>query len=807
VAGKSGASARPETLPSLLSPAGPAPLARAGSVREIRPHSNPDDIVRTLLVVLTLALAAAGAARPQSSAQAGDWGAYGHDAGGTRFSPLGQIDTSNVSRLGLAWVYRTGDLLRSRGRFEATPLVLDGLLYLSTPLGRVSALDPATGAERWTYDPRVDLARDYGDFANRGVSAWRDPGAAAGAPCTRRIYVATVDARLIALDGTTGTPCAGFGSGGTVDLGRDLLNPPAFPGEYEVTSPPAVVGGLVIVGSSIGDNNRTDAPSGVVRAYDARTGAERWRWDPIPRRPGDPGYQTWRGATAHRAGAANAWSVMSADTALGLVFVPVGSASPDFYGGERLGQNLYANSVVALQASSGRVAWSFQVVHHDLWDYDVPAQPVAFDLRRNGQPVPALAVATKMGHLFILDRRSGRPLVPVRELPVPRAHATGEAAWPTQPFPPEAYRFVAESLSASQAFGLTPAGRAACASRIASLDYRGIFTPSSLRGAIHYPGHLGGFNWSGVSVDEAAGLLVAPVNQLGMVVTLVPRDSLHAVRMAHPGAEVNTQRGTPFGMMREVLLGPDRAPCTPPPWGELVGFDLARGRTRWRVPLGNLKGLEGRGWGSLNLGGVLLTRGGLAFVAGTLDRHLRAFDLATGRELWSAPLPVGGHALPMTYMAGGREYVAIAAGGHDRLTLGPPALGDYLLVYALDAPGVPVTDTVSHPLTGRWDGELRVEDHERFPLTFELAGAADSLTGQVRADSGGISGPLVLRRDGGRLTLRLTFEYPAKHCGGEISGAGDQASGGTLLVGTLEVRTTCSDHPEPGTFSFRRAKQ
>ncbi|MFL5518722.1 MAG: PQQ-binding-like beta-propeller repeat protein, partial [Gemmatimonadales bacterium] len=574
-----------------------------------------------------------------------------------------------------------------------------------------------------------------------------------------------------------------------------------------VTSPPAVIGGVLVVGSSIGDNNRTHATSGVVRAYDARTGAALWRWDPIPRRPSDPGYDTWRGPTAHRTGAANAWSVLSADSALGLVFVPVGSASPDFYGGERLGQNLYANSVVALRASSGQVAWSFQVVHHDLWDYDVPAQPVAFTLRRNGHPVPALAVATKMGHLFILDRRTGRPLVPVRELPVPRSDSPGEAPWPTQPFPPPAYRFVAESLSASQAFGLTPAGRAACASRISSLDYRGIFTPSSLHGAIHFPGHLGGFNWSGVSVDESAGLLVAPLNQLGMVVTLVPRDSVHAVRMAHPGAEVNDQSGAPFGMMREVLIGPDHTPCTPPPWGELVGFDLVRGTTRWRVPLGNLTGLESRGYGSPNLGGVLLTRGGLGFVAGTLDRHLRAFDLATGRVLWSTPLPVGGHALPMTYKAGGREYVAIAAGGHDRLTLGPPALGDYLLVYALDAPGVPVSDTVSHPLTDRWAGELRIEDHERFPLGFELAGSGDSLMGQVRADSGGIAGPLVLRQKGGKVALELTFDYPAKRCGGRISGQGDEANGGTLLVGSLEVRTTCSDHTEPGTFSFRRAKQ
>ena len=754
--------------------------------------------------MLTLALAAAGAAQAQSFPSAGEWNAYGRDAGGTRFSPLDQIDTTNVARLRLAWVYRTGDLLRSTGRFEATPLLLEGVLYLSTPLGRVSALDPASGAERWTYDPRVDLTRDYGDLANRGVSAWRDLRVRVGSACRTRIYVATVDARLIALDGTSGKPCAGFGVGGTVDLARDLLNPPSSPGEYEVTSPPAVVGNLVIVGSSIGDNNRTDAPAGVVRAYDARTGAEHWSWDPIPRRPGVRGYETWRGAAAHRTGAANAWSVISADPERDLVFVPVGSASVDFYGGERLGQNLYANSVVALRASTGQMVWSFQVVHHDLWDYDVPAQPVVFALERGGRPVPALAVATKMGHLFILDRRTGKPLVPVEELPVPRSDVAGEEPWPTQPFPPPAYRFVAETLARSQAFGLNPAGRDACESRIASLSYQGIFTPSSLRGSIHFPGHLGGFNWSGVSVDEANGLLVAPVNQLGMVVTLIPRDSLHAVRTAHPDAEVNAQRGAPFGMMREILLGPDHVPCTPPPWGELVGFDLRRGTTRWRVPLGNLKGLEGRGYGSPGLGGVLLTRGGLALVAGTLDHHFRAFNEATGREAWTAPLPVGGHALPMTYVAGGRQYVVIVAGGHDRLVEGPPAMGDYVFAYTLDAPSVPPPDTLPHALTGRWTGELRIEDHERLATTVELAARGDSLMGQASADSGRITGPFVLRREGTAISWQLRFEYPAKHCGGEISADGVEANSGTLLVGTLQVRTSCSDHEEPGTFSFRR---
>lgn len=729
------------------------------------------------------------------------WPAYGGDPGGRRFSSLTQIDSSNVTRLRLAWVYRTGDLMHEQSRFEATPLFVDGMLYVSTPLGRVSAVDPVTGAERWTYDARVDLTRDYGDFANRGVSYWRDSKAAAGSVCSTRVYIATVDARLIAIDAATGKACAGFGDSGTVDLSHDLINAPAFPGEYEVTSPPAVIGDLLVVGSSIGDNNRADAPSGVVRAFDARTGAQRWAWDPIARTPGAPGYDTWRGPTAHRTGAANTWSIISADPERDLVFIPVGSASPDFYGGERLGQNLYANSVVALRASTGQVAWSFQVVHHDLWDYDVPAQPVAFMLKKNGRSIPALAVATKMGHLFILDRRDGKPLVPVEERPVPRSDIPGEESSPTQPFPPQAYRFVPETLSASQAFGVTPEGTAYCRARLDSLRYQGIFTPSSLQGSIHFPGHIGGFNWSGVSIDEVDGLLVAPVNVLAMIVTLIPRDSLHAVAMRHPGTEFGRQRGTPYGMMRENFLGPTGIPCTQPPWGELVGFDLSSGRTKWRVPLGKMKGLEDRNFGSPSLGGVLLTKGGLAFIAGTLDHHLRAFNLSNGQVIWGSPLPVGGHALPMTYSIGGRQYVVIVAGGHDRLRVGPAELGDYVYAYALDAP---TPDSSSHDIAGAWAGDLRIEDHERFATTFSLTPAGDSLDGHASVADGMITGPITVRHQGTGITWHLVFTYPAKDCGGEIAAQGSEADRGALLVGTLSVHSTCSDHDEPGAFSFRR---
>lgn len=765
-------------------------------------HFTEDSAVRPVTLVTLLLLAAAGSVAGQRPASDTDWPAYGGDAGGRRFSALSRITPANVAGLRLAWVYRTGDLMRGRGRFEATPLLVDGILYVSTPLAQVIALDPATGTQRWRYDPAVDLSGDYGDFANRGVAAWLDPRAAPQARCRRRIYVATVDARLIALDGRRGLPCADFGAGGTVDLSRDLLNPPAYHYEYGVTSPPLVVGDLVIVGSAISDNQRTDAPNGVVRAYDARTGAPRWSWDPIPRRAGTPGYNTWQGPTAHATGAANAWTILSADPARDLVFVPVGSASPDFYGGMRLGQNLLANSVVALRASTGEVVWHFQVVHHDLWDYDVPAQPVAFTWRHAGRAVPALAVATKMGHLFILDRRTGKPLVPVTERPVPKTDVPGEETWPTQPFPPPAYRFVPESLPAADGYGRTPEARARCRAWMAGLRSDGIFSPPSLRGTIDYPGHIGGFNWSGVSVDERDGVLVAAVNRLAMVVTLIPRDSLHTVRMAHRDAEISPMHGTPYGMMRQILVGPDRVPCSPPPWGELVAFDLAHGRTRWRVPLGSWPGTTAAdSTGSISLGGALVTASGLVFVAATLDQRLRAFDLATGKVLWSVPLPAGGHALPMTYLAKGRQYLVIAAGGHDRLGT---RLGDYVLAYTLPEPGAPVPDTVPRPLGGEWRGDLRINDTDRHPTSLVLRSTGDSLVGEASADAGAISGTVTARGTGTALRFVFTFTYPAKDCGGTLTGEGAQADGGSLLVGTVLVQSSCSDHPETGTFSFRR---
>lgn len=722
----------------------------------------------------------------------GDWPVYGHDAGGSRFSPLAAITRVNVKDLRLAWVYRTGDLMGDRSRFEATPLVVDASMYLSTPLGRVIALDPARGVERWRYDAGVSLSGDYGDFATRGVSTWLDRALPRGSTCRRRVFVATVDARLIALDAATGRPCAAFGTGGTVDLTRDLINAPEYAGEYEVTSPPAIVGDLVIVGSSVADNHRVDAPNGVVRAYDARSGQERWSWDPIARGSGTPG-------------AANAWSVLSADPARDLVFVPVGSASPDFFGGERVGDDRWASSVVALRASTGRFVWGFQVVHHDLFDYDVPAQPVLFTLRRGQQAIPAVIVATKMGHLFILDRVTGKPLFPVTEEAVPASDVPGERASPTQPFPIQALRLVPESLGPSDAFGVTPQAKQECSARIASMRSGRVFTPPSLLGTIAFPGHLGGSNWSGVAVDERRGLVIAPTNRLAMIVTLVPRDGLRAAHMAQPEAEVGRMNGTPYGMLRDVLWNKDHVLCNPPPWGTLAAIDLSGPRLRWQTPLGYMPGLKdvpgSRAWGSINLGGAMVTAGGLVFIAGTFDQHLRAFDEESGKELWSAPLPAGAHALPMTYSAAGRQYVVVVAGGHDRLHT---PQGDYVLAFTLPGAGAPPPDTTTGAAEGAYTAEFRIGGAKiTGPLVVRAFG--DSLAGALTTDSLEVTGPVEVHRAGAAVALMFPFKYPAKRCDGAVTGSGEYANGGRLIVGSIKLAGTCrGDEGGRGAFSLWR---
>src|SRR6184192_114751 len=555
-----------------------------------------------------------------------DWPAYGHDPQGTRYSPAAAIDRGNVARLAPAWTYRTGEAgaafkTTKPTAFEATPLVVDGAMYVGTPLGRVIALDPATGRERWVFDPNIKRDVMYGDFASRGVSTWLDESAAAGAVCRRRIFVATAQSQLIALDARDGRPCAGFGRDGTVDLTAGLRIAPFEPGAYSITSPPAVVSGLVITGSSVADNSRPNPASGEVRAYDARTGALTWTWDPIPQDPTDPAYGEWRGAMAHRSGAANAWSVLVADPDRDLVFVPTGSAAPDYYGVLRLGDNRYANSIVALRASTGKLVWAFQTVHHDLWDYDNASPPALVTLTRGGDSLPAVVQATKTGMLFVLNRATGQPIFPVEERPVPASDIPGEQASRSQPFtavtpPLSPHRFSTDSV-----WGTSDADRAACHVAIDNLRNEGIFTPPSVRGTFVMPSNIGGAHWGGVAVDPVRQIAVVPVNRVAAVVQLIPRDSFHHEqamaedkRLGHD-YEYNGMWGTPYVMRRRILLSPSRLPCTPPPFGTLVAIDLKTGGQLWDVPLGSPARLVSpeqaakipAEWGSPSLGGPIVT--------------------------------------------------------------------------------------------------------------------------------------------------------------------------------------------------------
>jgi quinoprotein glucose dehydrogenase len=620
-----------------------------------------------------------------------EWPAYGRDPQGTRYSPLDQIDRKNVAALTVAWTYRTGETEHTHqpAKLEATPLMVDGILYLSTPFGRAIALDPATGRERWRYEANVDRNGNWGDFASRGVSTWTDSSARVGSPCRRRIYLPTIDARIIALDARSGTLCKGFANGGTLDLRRGLHNAPFETAEYQLTSPPAIVNGLLVTGSSVADNNRTNAASGEVRAFDARSGTLKWTWDPVPRDSTDPQFASWRSAMAHSTGAANAWSVIAADPARDLVFVPTGSPSPDYYGGERLGDNRYANSIVALRASTGKVVWHFQTVHHDLWDYDNASPPLLTTITHAGRRIDVVLQATKTGQLFVLDRATGRPVFPVEERRVPPSTVFGERASPTQPFNTVIPPLSPQRLSLDSIWSPTDADRDACRSQLSGLRNDGPFTPPSLEGTVVLPSNVGGAHWGGVAVDAARQIAVVPVNHLVALVQLIPVDRFDTLEARQNASRFDDQytrmHGTPYVMRRRIVKSPSGIPCAPTPWGSFVAIDLKSGARLWDVPLGdpaNLKPevsqLPHPPTGLPNLGGPIVTAGGIAFIGAALDHFIRAFDIETGRELWRGPLPGGARATPMTYAIGGRQFVVIAVGGNE--DWGP---GDHIVAFSL----------------------------------------------------------------------------------------------------------------------------
>ncbi|MHA6723908.1 outer membrane protein assembly factor BamB family protein [Sphingomonas sp. RS2018] len=629
-----------------------------------------------------------------------DWTAFGGDNAGQRFSPAAQITPGNVRQLREAWRFETGDAApNDRVSYAAqnTPLKVGDSLFLCSPGNMVFALDPATGAERWRYDPKVAPRAMESMFiaACRAVGYHAQPGDG-GAVCAARVFVAAADGRLIALDAVRGTVCGGFGQGGTVDLtaGMGLREP----GHASSNSGPAVVGDLVLVGQQVSDNQRRDAPSGVVRAYDATSGELRRAWDAKridrPGTPLAPG-EIWP------VGTPNVWNVISADERMGLVFLATGNAGNDHFGGNReAADDRFSSAVVAVDLASGATRWVFRTVERDRFDYDLGAQPVVTDLAIGGSVRRVVIQGTKTGSLFVLDAATGRPVRPVARVAVPQGGVQGETLSPTQPQSVFYPNFAGlpgrdpERIDARHAFGLTPIDAALCRIQFHRMRYDGIYTPPTDKGlgTLLYPGTIGGLNWGGLAIDPARGLVVTNNSRLANQVRLIPRAKVDDPAIGdggrRPDQAVAPQKGAPWGVDRPIWLSILGVPCNTPPWGFIAATDLATGKLAWSRPLGT--GFDAGPLdipmrlriplGTPNLGGAVTTASGLTFIAAAQDDYLRAFETATGRLLWTGRLPAGGQASAMTYMHRGRQYVAIGATGHKQLKT---KAGDALVVYAL----------------------------------------------------------------------------------------------------------------------------
>ena len=668
------------------------------------------------------------AARDEAAMPPGEWHAYGRTDYGQRYAPLDQITPENVDQLQVAWTYHTGDMRGQQGdpaetTFEVTPLKIDERLFLCTPHQKVIALDATTGEEAWRYDTQIldDLALQHltcrglayypgpteqqqapapgretaadDQTAEQPVAANADPAvqdlpvAAARADrvvdCTAMLFMPTADGRVIALDPDSGGVCGNFGDGqGQISLWPDMPN--IRPGAYYSTSPVQVVGDRMIVGGTVLDNVSVSEQSGVIRAYAIPSGELLWAWD-----PGDPDQSAPlpEGET-YTANSPNSWSIMSADADLGLVYVPMGNQPPDQWGGNRSDAvERYSSAVVALDVETGAVRWVYQTVHHDLWDYDVPSQPSLVDLTIDGEAVPALVQPTKQGDLYVLDRRTGEPIVPVREVAVPQGAAEGDYTAPTQPV--SGLSFAPPALDGASMWGATMFDQLACRIRFHQLRYEGRYTPPSREGSLVYPGNFGVFNWGSIAVDPRSGGAFVTPTYIAFVSRLIPRENDSSLYVGTPpeGAlpALNENFGAPFAVELKPFTSFLGLPCQQPPWGYVAGADLATGEVAWMHRNGTVEDLAPvplpLRMGVPNQGGPILTAGGLAFLSGTLDYYVRAYDAATGEQLWKSRLPAGGQATPMSYAGrDGRQYLLVVAGGHGSIGTAP---GDSVIAYAL----------------------------------------------------------------------------------------------------------------------------
>ncbi|MDQ7776912.1 MAG: glucose/quinate/shikimate family membrane-bound PQQ-dependent dehydrogenase [Paracoccus aminovorans] len=629
----------------------------------------------------------AGAPATGNPVPDGDWHQYGRTGFGQRWSPLDSITPANVGDLREVWRYRTGDVKRpddvNETTYQVTPLKVGARLYLCTPHNIAIALDAATGAEIWRFDANSGMNPDRQHQTCRGVTYWNTGAApaAAGPACVERLYLPTADARLIALDAATGKPCTGFAEAGTLRLEAGMPYNPA--GYYYSTSPPVAVDGRLIIGGAVNDNFSIHSQSGVIRAYDVLTGELLWNWD--SGNPEDTTPIDIAGGETYTANSPNSWSVFSVDAGRGMVYVPLGNQVPDQLGmGRSPAVEAHSSSVVALDIATGRQRWVFQTVHHDLWDMDVPAQPALLDLQIDGKTVPALVAPTKQGDVYVLNRETGAPILPVTEVPAPTGTIPEDFSAPTQPV--SALSFQPPRLREEDMWGMTVFDQAMCRIAFNRLNYDGRYTPPSLNGTIVYPGNFGVFNWGSVAVDPERQVMFGMPTWLAFTSRLVPRADIPppgaAVKASEQG--LNRNEGAPYGVVMGPFLGPLGIPCQAPPWGYVAGAELLTGKVAWRHKNGTVRDMTPLPLpfklGVPGIGGPIITRGGVAFLAAAVDDYLRGYDLTTGAVLWRARLPAGGQSTPMTYAVDGRQFVLIVAGGHGSIGTKP---GDYVIAYAL----------------------------------------------------------------------------------------------------------------------------